>query len=562
MDKEEYFCKFFDFIYGENDLDFKKNESGEKEGASSNKSNPSSSRRSQGCTFCKKELKGFPYSCKFCGLLFCGKHRLPESHACVSKYRTNELKSTCLELARKNLVEDNLNQVTWEDVLEILSKLVSKYGEKDWRLFTLYEIDGSDVEALKFASRRIISDPVSSSAEFLFKLGRVCHKARMFEETQTFYETSIRKDPKFIPAFNNLGLLFKENGNLDDAEAIFRDAITSNPNNIVIWVNLGIILEERGKKEEAIATYEKGLELFPSNFMLWKMLERLNTREYYIKVHGFDIIAERQNLPWDPQGFRYEVLFELDSDLLFKDAGIVIGARVDTGKPNPLGDWITQLESGSKPRNRIVFKRAGKESLVKCVHTAIFQFPSEGKTMGDWDEKALLEYSRSTEHKEIDLTPEEHFVSLKSFVAGIAEEGIQNMMLASYLSEEVNPFTLPFGFNEHLQGQIIRSLRQLAPEITSGLLHDHLIAIAKKVPANWFVSRLPLFAQMYFQPTIEEETLPDLLTLIERQREPLTKLYDFIFGDEEYFKILDDILKSEDFRRIKFRYRRENSRNP
>ncbi len=35
------------------------------------------------CTYCREEIKEFPFTCKFCGFQYCGDHRLPENHECV-----------------------------------------------------------------------------------------------------------------------------------------------------------------------------------------------------------------------------------------------------------------------------------------------------------------------------------------------------------------------------------------------------------------------------------------------------------------------------------------------
>lgn len=35
------------------------------------------------CTFCREEIKEFPFTCKFCGFHYCGDHRLPENHECI-----------------------------------------------------------------------------------------------------------------------------------------------------------------------------------------------------------------------------------------------------------------------------------------------------------------------------------------------------------------------------------------------------------------------------------------------------------------------------------------------
>jgi hypothetical protein len=43
------------------------------------------------CLFCNTTLEGFPFSCKFCGKVFCSDHRLPENHNCSKKKLENSL---------------------------------------------------------------------------------------------------------------------------------------------------------------------------------------------------------------------------------------------------------------------------------------------------------------------------------------------------------------------------------------------------------------------------------------------------------------------------------------
>lgn len=35
------------------------------------------------CFFCNSIIKSIPFRCKYCGLTFCDKHRIPESHSCL-----------------------------------------------------------------------------------------------------------------------------------------------------------------------------------------------------------------------------------------------------------------------------------------------------------------------------------------------------------------------------------------------------------------------------------------------------------------------------------------------
>ncbi len=213
-------------------------------------------------------------------------------------------------------------------------------------------------------------------------------------------------------------------------------------------------------------------------------------RDYYLKVHGFDPVAGRIPLPGD-KGFKYEIKYPLEKDPALLQAGVTIGARVEV---NP----------GTRPHNRIIFNRGNKEAIVNCVHTAICKLPvgdavnlPETLLNADTTGGSLLERVASTEKLSLVLPPEEHFASLKSYVAGIAEMGLTNVLCASYHSEAVNPTTLPFGFNSEMQNQIARALREIAPETTKILVQDVLAELIQGVPSDWILPRVELLNGMY-----------------------------------------------------------------
>lgn len=57
------------------------------------------------CDFCDKRIEGLPFTCRGCGGIFCGDHRLPENHNCVrkSKYpKTHKKKNNCNVRIHKN----------------------------------------------------------------------------------------------------------------------------------------------------------------------------------------------------------------------------------------------------------------------------------------------------------------------------------------------------------------------------------------------------------------------------------------------------------------------------
>ncbi|MFX1391081.1 MAG: AN1-type zinc finger domain-containing protein [Promethearchaeota archaeon] len=63
------------------------------------------------CYQCRIEIQGFPYRCKFCGMTFCSKHRLPENHTCP------------FDLIRKGNV--SLESPLYQDALEYVNKELS-----------------------------------------------------------------------------------------------------------------------------------------------------------------------------------------------------------------------------------------------------------------------------------------------------------------------------------------------------------------------------------------------------------------------------------------------------
>ncbi|HMF34951.1 MAG TPA: hypothetical protein VKK79_26250, partial [Candidatus Lokiarchaeia archaeon] len=137
--------------------------------------------------------------------------------------------------------------------------------------------------------------------------------------------------------------------------------------------------------------------------------------EYYRKTFGFDPDADLTILEGPPRVFRYEASFPLANDFLLNRAGVEICAR-------------TEMDA-YRIRNRIIFRRGEREAVVDCVHTAVSTLDPAMllSETGDVDEERL-EQVASTEQQQTRLPLAAHFASLKSYVAGIAELGIGNIL--------------------------------------------------------------------------------------------------------------------------------------
>ncbi|MHA1732411.1 MAG: leucine-rich repeat domain-containing protein [Promethearchaeota archaeon] len=238
---------------------------------------------------------------------------------------------------------------------------------------------------------------------------------------------------------------------------------------------------------------------------------------YYQKVHGFDPEKDRlYNL--EGTEYKYEQSFPLEKDIAFHNSGVEIVARVE-------------VKQDGRVRNRIVFRRGEQETSVTCVHTAVFEMTPSDALALEGDPRELIELARSTELRPVELPPEEHFASLKSYVAGIAELGVVNLLNASYASREVNPETLPFGFNAELHKQVVHALRTLVPGVTRAMIRDLVIQLAYTVASDWFDSRVQLLDDLY-------------------------DFVDVVATEPETFELVDSLVESEKLRMLCARFPR------
>jgi hypothetical protein len=166
-----------------------------------------------------------------------------------------------------------------------------------------------------------------------------------------------------------------------------------------------------------------------------------------------------------------------------------------------------------------------EEQQAKCVHTAIMLIDPQLKVWNlqnlskDLTKKIITRDSAiSSEFKRVTLSSEEHFVSLKSFVAGINEFGLKNCLQNSYESEDINPCTLLVGFNLQMHYLIIGCLRNLALKQTVQLVQDLLIYVAENSPGIWFLERISLFSKRYIYNFKKGDVFSDMLYDIVRSK--------------------------------------------
>ena len=103
--------------------------------------------------------------------------------------------------------------------------------------------------------------------EELFNLAVQNQKKNNLVEAKKLYNKILNLHPKFIEAYNNLGLIYRSEGENAKAIQCYEKIIKINPNLIDAYNNLGIIFQKLGKIKKAKDCYEKIIKV-DSNFIM------------------------------------------------------------------------------------------------------------------------------------------------------------------------------------------------------------------------------------------------------------------------------------------------------
>lgn len=124
-------------------------------------------------------------------------------------------------------------------------------------------VRGGDLEnAITAFCKAIELDP--SYAPAYNNVGLIFKNTNRLHEAEAFFCRAIKLSPNDCYAYNNLGLVLMDFGNLQKAEECFRRAIEIKPNYSAVYNNLGTVLEEICHLTEAEAAYRRGIQINPN----------------------------------------------------------------------------------------------------------------------------------------------------------------------------------------------------------------------------------------------------------------------------------------------------------
>jgi len=89
-------------------------------------------------------------------------------------------------------------------------------------------------------------------------------QSRMYEDRETFYRTTIERNPECWMAYNNLArLLVGDPAHVTEAIILFEKSLELHPTNTVALCNLGIVLVQTGRAGEAVVRLQEAVRLDP-----------------------------------------------------------------------------------------------------------------------------------------------------------------------------------------------------------------------------------------------------------------------------------------------------------
>ena len=104
----------------------------------------------------------------------------------------------------------------------------------------------------------------SLTIEEAFNLAIKNHQESKTDNAEKLYNQVLKINPNYLPALNNLGVLYKKLGKHNKAKSCYEKAITLNPNNIDILYNLGNIFQKLEEYQKAKDYYEKVIKINPN----------------------------------------------------------------------------------------------------------------------------------------------------------------------------------------------------------------------------------------------------------------------------------------------------------
>jgi len=125
-----------------------------------------------------------------------------------------------------------------------------------------------------------------------FKLATNFHIKNQINNAKNLYIQILKIKPDYIDAMNNLGELYRHQGQFDKAIDLFKKVLNINSNNAIAYNNLGLVYKEQNKLLDARSCFEKAykinsdyiLPLYNMGIVLKLIGDYKKSKECYLSV--------------------------------------------------------------------------------------------------------------------------------------------------------------------------------------------------------------------------------------------------------------------------------------
>lgn len=138
------------------------------------------------------------------------------------------------------------------------------------KLGALYVESGQIQRGINLLTKGLTAVAIDDSIlyELNYHLGIAYRQQQQFAKAKEHYQAAINTDifpPLKLGAYNNLGNLLKDEGDLANAEKAYKAALKIDPNFAVGHYNLGLTLKAGGNLADAIAYYRQAIKIDPEH---------------------------------------------------------------------------------------------------------------------------------------------------------------------------------------------------------------------------------------------------------------------------------------------------------
>lgn len=219
----------------------------------------------------------------------------------------------------------------------------------------LIKLYSGDVEGAVRAFHELLkANP--GNEEVLMYEAQAFHGMNRPELEERVYQNLLEQRPNFWPAYNDLGLMFREKGAYQDALKYFLQATAIAPRASIPWANLGAVYFLMGKTEDARVACQRSIENHENEDALVILGDIAYTNRDYRGALGYyeraRNINPNQHSIWRDIGDSYTMLHQpSQTQKSYRKAQELLTASLDVD-PTPGPEWMTLAYYSAKLNER------------------------------------------------------------------------------------------------------------------------------------------------------------------------------------------------------------------